>query len=658
MAVNDYTGGLFDGPATGVSDYGPSGQIQEALSSDKLRTDEVTEDLPDERQRVERWCKRWDAAKALKDTWEKKYTPAKNLAYYTGEQYKAEERKDSSGNERLSINKIGAAIRATMPSLMFYYPFAKVTGVPEREDTPGQTLDERAQLLQDTANSIVRDPDTLFMEQTRLALLEAQWAFGCVEVGYDASFEDNPTAQRPALEERSKESAIERGPVDAAQGIPKVNYECFFVKYVSASRVFCSREESSVVKELDWVGYYDWMYLEDVKKAPAYAAKVEGLKPTAQEKSPSDRSDDISDMVKIYKVWDLRTHTKYVWADGHKKFLLEAHFDRLPLFFIRFEVEPGKFYPIPPIYHMLKPQDDYNQSRDLLRRLRDAIVPRYVYDENALRPEDIEKFESADPGVYIPQRTANPDPIRPVQQPSWSEGALRALTIAGEEFTEVSGVSPESRQVAQSKTAYQAGLVNQKEQVQDSHDRWLTARWLGEIIKELLQLAIDRMVLPRWIQRNADPFSPYLQQYAARLSELYQQITFQDLQEADSVVRWDVTVDVDSMTPATEEQKQAKWNQALIMLANPSVGRILGASPELLKHTLDLNGIHSAQEQRLIGEALMREAQMQAAMAAQAGKPLQSPGIAPQAGTGAPQVTQNTLEPTQLPEGGPQGGGA
>lgn len=631
-----------------------------------------------DKERVDAWKKRWESAKHIKDTWEKKYTPAKCFAYYTGDQYRSEERKDENGDERLSINRVGAAIRAALPSLMFYHPFVRVVGAPEREDTPGQNVDSRAQLLQDTVNSIVRDPATQFMEQTYLAVKEAQWAFGCVEVGYSAKFEDTPTATRPPLMESVRMQ--DQGPVDqplpgapmpmtgpaagmitpmtgmtgptltpmvdgmlpgvpaasalpVAPPIPKVEEENFFVRYVPANSVMVSRHESSILKELDWVGYFDWMYLSDIQASPAYSAGAEGLKSTPVEKSPDD---DQLDMVKIYKIWDLRTKTKRVWAENHDKFLLEEKFDRLPLFFLRFECEPGRFFPIPPIYHMLKPQDEYNQSRDLLRRLRKCVVPRYTYDEAALRPEDIEKFESGDPGVYIPIRNNNMSPINPVSQPPMSDTAIRTLAMAGQEFTELSGISPESRQVAQSETATQAQLVNQKQAVQDSYDRWLVANFFAEISKELLQRAISDMILPRWIKINSDQFSPMFPQDSQQIAALYRQITFQDLQEANSVVRWEVTVDVESISPASQQEKQTKWNMALQMMANPAIARILALSPELLKHTLDLNGLHSAQEQRLIGEALQKEATMQLQMAMQAGKPAPQQGVTPLGG-GHPQ---------------------
>jgi hypothetical protein len=513
-------------------------------------------------------------------------------------------------------------------------------GTPEREDTPGQTLDERARLLQDTLNSIIRDPNTQFLENTDVALKEAHWAFGVVETGYSASFADNPNVSKPALNEDEDEDKEDPEP------LPTVEDESFFVKYIPAKHFVMAGRNTCLINEADWLGYYEWMYIEDVKEAPAYKGKVAGLKATVETEEEAKKEDKSESRVKIWKIWDQRKKMRYVFADGHDRTLLKEKYKNLPLHVLRFENQTDNFYPIPPIYHMLGPQDEFNDSRDTLRKLRKAIVPRYTYDEQAMDPEDLEKFETGDIGVYIPVRNQNQSPINPVNQPTFSESTIQSLTMAANEFNEMAGSSPESRQVAASGTATQANIVNNRQMISESFDRQTVGIWLGSISRGLLQCAIDSMILDHWVTRNSDPFSQFAQQDAQNIANLYRQITFQDLQEADAAMRWDVTIDMESLSPASEQEKRQVWNGAIQMLANGPIARILSTSQELLKRTLDLNGVHSSQEQRLIGEALARVAAQELAMAQQQGKMPSQTGVPGQA---APQPTQQAGVPPQGP---------
>jgi hypothetical protein len=331
----------------------------------------------------------------------------------------------------------------------------------------------------------------------------------------------------------------------------------------------------------------------------------------------------------VWKIWDQRTKTRIVVAEGHDKVLLEKPYKHLPLHFMRFENQTDCFYPIPPIYHQLGSQREYNDSRDTLRKLRKAIVPRYTYDEQAMSPEDLEKFESGDIGVYIGVRNQNPSPINPVNQPSFSEGSITSLTLAGKEFAEMSGTSNASRQTSSSDTATEAKIMNTRQQVSESFDRQTVGLFLASVAQGLLQCAIDFMIVDHWIMRNSDPFSAFFQQDAAAIQQQYQLITFQELQEASSTMRWDVSVDVESLSPASEEEKKNTWNTALQMLGNAPIARLLAQSPELLKRTLDLNGMHSAKDQAMVGEALMKVAQIEMQMAQAGAKP--GPGVSGQA---------------------------
>lgn len=597
---------------------------------------------------VKLWMKRIRASDKAREDWEARYEVSRCREYWAGIQ-----RDDpGAGNERRAqVNRILPTIRQRIPSLYFYYPQVRVTASPAKSDTPQETVDDKAQLLQDTVNSLLRDPRCGLKEQTLISLKEAHWAFGCIEVGYSADFIDNPAlkdAAPPLKEDEHTEGVAEYKKI--------IKDEWFWTRRIPPRQVLVSAPECTVVEENDWLGYWEYQNVEDVKKAPAYKNKMDlkgGSDPERREGTEAENQ--ITD-VKLYKIWDQRTRTRYVFAEGHDKCLLKESYDRVPLFFLRFEVEPDKFRPIPPIYNLLGAQDQTNCGEEALRLDLKTRVRRYTVERDKILPSEAQKLENNDPNEWIfREANTSPEVIAPIAQPQLSGEIMAMLQHTRQNFDELSGIGAESRQVSSSDTATQAAIMNQRQTIQDSFDRSMVAQWLGQIARELMLLAIDKMTLPKWVALNTDVNSPAVLQDAMAITQQVQQITMQNLQDAHDDLRWDVSVDVESLSPVSEQEKQAQWMQTLNLISNPAVAPLLALSPELLKRTLDLNGIKNAKDQAAVGQALMRQAQMQMAMAQ--AKMGGQPGVAPM--PGAPQGPGGpgpaVPQPPQMIPGPPEG---
>ena len=628
---------------------------------------------------IRTWWKRRDAAIKMREEWETKYRVKDNYSYWRGQQ--RVDPIDGLGNRRAQINKIHPDVANQIPSLYYYYPFARVTAQPELADTPGTAIDEAMQLLQDTANHIIRIRSTRFKESTMLAMKEAFWAMGVVETGYTADFVDDPQAERPALKEqkdteidkKQREKPIEQMSDDEVETAlaterSKVKGARFYVRHIPSNQILVSVSDKPCIEDNDWIGYWEDLPLEDVKQSKAYK-NAENLKPgvpcgdddSAKRAREADEAIGTPERVRIYKIWDLRTKEKLVLAHGHDKYLARVKYERLPLHFLRFDIDPYHFWPYPPVYSKLGPQDEYNQSREYIRRERISRVGRYTYDEDAVEAEQARKFESNDLNIMIPRKAGTTQPIEPVQQPSYSGEAIQALTLSDKEFQDVGGVGGDAR-IAQTKTATQAKIAEVKNQAQDSADRQTVAGWLASISNELLQLAIDNMLLNQWVAINVAPDSQFAPMEAQRVSQSYQLVTAQKLAAAANMVEWDLTVDMESLSPVSEEEKFQKWMQGLAFIGNPGMAMVFAFAPELLKYTLKLMGLTSAREQEMIlgaMGAMVQAQQAQAAAAAGGGSPPATPGVSPMGGgkqPGAP--TPGAPTPGGPQPGGPPGPGA
>lgn len=648
---------------------------------------------------IETWEKRLKAAGDLYEKWEKDFRVKECYNYYVGEQLA--EPFDRFGQRRAQVNKIHPEVRNNIPALYFYRPFARLVASPEETDDPGTEIEASTQLLQDTANHLVRDPEVCFRESTFLGLKEAHWAFACVEVGYSADFTDAAYAKKPPLKEKEdtklpppikEEGGGEYGsapapPQTSSEEVPpgfhqmpdgstmadsemgggeqaggeslddlqkqidelkaQLRGEKFYVKHIPAKQVLVSESDMPILGHNDWVGYWEDLPLEDVKESPAYEntrdlkAATDGTE--EEEKKYSDAS-GCPDKIRLFKLWDLRAKERIVMAKGHKKFLLRKKFKRCPLKFLRFDIDPYHFYPRPLILSKLGPQDEYNDSREYLRKVRKGTVPRYTYDEDAVLATEMQKLESGEMGTYVPRKSGTVDPIQPINQPSFSENAIQTLTLSDKEFNDVGGVGGDAR-IAQTKTATQAKIAEVKEQAQDSFDRLVVADWLASIVDELLRLAVDNMNIDQWVAVNVAPDSVYAPQTIEQVKANVAKVNAEILGDASAGVHWTVQIDMESLSPVAEEEKFQKWMQALSLFANPPMARLFSVSPALLKHTLNLLGIKSAKDQSEIIGAMQQVVQMEQMLAAQSQNA--APGVSPQPGGSEP----------GMPSGGPQPGG-
>jgi hypothetical protein len=207
--------------------------------------------------------------------------------------------------------------------------------------------------------------------------------------------------------------------------------------------------------------------------------------------------------------------------------------------------------------------------------------------------------------------------------------------------------------VTSTKTATQAKIAEVKEQVQEGWDRMVFAKWLASIVEELLMLAIDNMVSDQWVAINVAPDSAMADQEAEAINQTFMKLTSQKLADAANGMEFDLDIDMESLSPVTEEERFQKLMQAITFIGNPQYAMVFSAVPQLLKIVLKYMGIRSGTELALIQQGLQAVVQMQM-QAAQAGA-APGPGVSGQPGSGAP--GQPSPEAQLGTPGGPQPGG-
>jgi hypothetical protein len=617
----------------------------------------------DEAKFCKTWFDRFVKADKAKKAWEDRFEVSTCKEYLQGNQL--DEPFDQFDQRKAQVNRIHPSVKASIPTLYFHSPYVKVVANPAIADTPGpipgMSIDDKVQLLADTGNTLVRMQSTHFDEVTHLGLKEAHWAFACVRVMHEVNPTENPNILAPPLKESkdTPEPPMRLGNVlglnEAFKAGPLVESERFYVKRIPARQVLVAADHTGVISEIPWVGYWALYYLEDVKNSKAYKnnddLKPSGIKTNEDDDRPASADGpQKSEKIKLYHIWDQRTKTYFIFADGSEKGpLLEERFKRLPLRFLRLDVDPDSFYPIPPIYHQLGTQDESNDSHEWLRKNRKGTVPRFTYDRGAIEPKDMKKLESGEMGTYVPRDENTHGVIEAVPQPNYSQVAAQTLAIAQQDFNEVSMVAGERRGVPQSKTATQAQIIDVRSQATESFDRVTVSKWLSSIIEEMILLAAEKMSLGWWVMVNADPTATGFPDEARNIAGMWKQISHTDLVEATQGIEWHVVIEEESMSPVSEDRERQQWMNTLTFFQDPIISRLMAFSPEMRKRTLRFNGIKSARDQELIGRAFQQLVEFEQRMAALGGPAPKGVPSPPAPSGGGPPAPPG---PTG-PEGGP-----
>lgn len=610
-----------------------------------------------EQARVKRWTERLTSGTKVYKAWEKFFECERCKQYWLGKQWRG--MTETEAATKYVINLIFPTINTQLPSLLFYNPQVKVEPRPARADDFGSTAGARADLIQSTLQTLIDDPKTHFKLETTLALLDAEFRFGVVEVGYTADWIDNPQADQPVLKENSNDPLLDKSgaPVLQPKRTLTSGSERIFVKRISPEAVRVSLSGKNAAEANDWIAYSEWHYVEDLKANKDYQ-NTDKLKASGQMEDGRDAGSDESEderlkhigMVKLWKIWDLRTHVKHVIADGCKAFLqesVEAPF--FPLAFLKYYEIPDQFYPVPPVSNWLSPQDEINEIRESRRTHRRRFVRRYTVKKGAMDPAELEKLlNTGEDGTYA-DRNTDEDPIRPVQDADLSAANTSiALSESQDDFRQITGVSGEQLQVPEAQTATQANIANTKSQVRESSLRVLVAEFLSQISRLMLFAVREHMQESFWVQMNVDPFAQNAQGDAQQTQGTWQQIDSESIDELDV----DIKIDIASLSPVTEDAQRAAWNQVLVLLTNPQLLTILMASEPILRKTLGFYGIKSdseVKEIQRVGQMLVMQqhAQMMAQMMAKGG------GQPPGGGMGLPGLPGPQGAPAGMPSAPP-----
>lgn len=522
------------------------------------------------------WKRRVRAADDYFEQWQRKFKCKLLEDYYEGKQWR-----ENDQYEPYIINMFYSTIEVKKPSLLFTEPLFHIKPKPSKAEYNLEAAAFESQLLEDTLNSFLADKNLMFGEEIDMSILDSWAYFSIVEVGYGAEWINNPNAGKPVLKSDYTDEFVEHNGQILKQPEQIPEKEWIYVKRIPAHRFRVGGFDSAFLRRNNWVGYYEFVRIEDLFATPGFIGlKDESAFPgvSRSEEFLYDPNENQTakqgDLVKIWKIWDLRAKEFFILRDSPSKIIFKPEkFDRLPLFDLRFVRRRKGWYPIPVTYNWKSPQDEINEAREMNRAHRRKARSLFQAKLGSVDEDELDKMLSGpDQSVIL---TKQDGAVKPIQSATLDPSIGTSLNVTKDDFIVVSGTTADLQPgVADRVTATSTVAANQRASVRENAEQVKVAEWLCEIAKEVLLQVREKFTLPFWIKLNVGPTQE--QDQIEQITQSYKLIESEDLGELD----FDVQISIESMSPVTNQQEKQKLYELLAIISQYP---LIGAFPDLIR---------------------------------------------------------------------------
>ena len=508
------------------------------------------------------WRERLAGMNRAYESWEKRFYCDITEKYYEGEQWKSQ---FELGSRPYVINKFYENIQIKISEFIPTFPEFLVSAEPASEQFDLESAAKSSNLKQDVLNTIIQDIRTNFAEEVELAYKDHFFRFGIIECGYSADWIINPRAEKPVLNrDVDKDIRGDKGRRIKIEPKELPSNERIYFKHIGAKRFRVGGLDHKYLDRCSWYGYWEWIRKDDLLSLPGVMNrdKIENAESVAPDPliETSDRPID-KYKVGAVKIWHL-------WVNGAKQELLildspvitvwQRKFKRRAIFDFRVDqrlITEG-FYPIPPAFHWISPQDETNEVREQLRAHRRRFTRKYQVVEGRVDDEEIEKFENGADGALVKVKVENA--ISAIVDAQLDPATNESIQVANDDMNHIAGISDAERLVADRMTATQSNQIQGQTTTRQSKDRDRLVKWLSAIGREALMLAHEKFTIGTWVQMSSSE-GQIFQDYQAN-QQAYKWVSAEDLNDG---YDFNVIVNVTSISAPAQEQEKAAFLEFL-----------------------------------------------------------------------------------------------
>lgn len=574
------------------------------------------------------WRERIDGQNRHYRKWEDRFYCDIIEDYYEGLQWRNQQ---ELGVRPYVINKFYETVEIKVAEFIPTFPKFLVSSKPASDQYDLESAAASSNLKQDVLNTLIDDERANFSTELELAYKDSFFRFGIIEVGYAAEWILNPNAPKPLLAKNTDITITgEKG--RAVRGEPEElpSNERVYFKHIGAKRFRIGGTDNKYLEHCGWYGYWTWVQKDDLlsMKGVMNKSKLERAacpEPEADVETYDQERDRYKPgSVKVWHLWDNRAKVEVLVVDSpaitvfQRKFKEKRVFDFRPAMRLKTE----GFYPIPPSYNWLSPQDEINEIREQLRNHRRRFIRKYQVVEGRMDDEEIEKFENGPDGAIVTVKVENA--ITAIQDASLDPAVTESIQTSNDDLNHITGTSDAERLVADRMTATQSNQIQGQTSVRQAKDRDRLVKWISGIGRAALMIAHDKFTIGTWIKLTS-PEGEHLFGTIQSNGPAYKWVSSEDLNDG---YDYNVNIDVTSLsTAALQEEKQNFLQFTAFVQQYPSVA----FSPLLIREAAyrfnyrNEAVIKEMQKQALIAE-MGRQQQMMQAASGGGGPNLPQPG--------------------------------
>jgi hypothetical protein len=589
------------------------------------------------------WVLRISNAEKYYRAWESKFKCERLESYYEGFQWK--HLGGFFGRKPYTLNLTYAAIKRKIANIVYTEPEFILESRPGGMDWNADFAEQAVQLKQDTLNTVISNPNLNFVDNIRLAALDSFFRFAVIETGYAADWR-NPLKGEPTMKSHfdpliseSNDKKLDEKEVLAEERV--------YNKWISAQRFRVSTSDNPHLRNCNWVGYYSFMtkdVLANTKgiQFPAslrdryYSVDFADAQTYFKQDKEGISKDTLGalsrgEVCKVWNIWDNVTDERLLLLDGRCEELYSTDFERINLNTFRFDLSLKGWYPIPPVFQWLAPQDEINESREQMRRYRRRFTRKFEVQKNAIEPDELDKFKSEEDGEIIEVKKSSPDggtAIRPISNPDIGVAINEGLVTAKDDFNIVASNTVARGRSSDRQTATASKIQDQAEELAQSIEQIDFSRFIGAVGKETILQIAENFEEGLWVKLNSTPDPQTFMQVYEIQKPVYKWITAQEINDG-----YDFTIKLSTQnaSPAQMAQEEAAYMKFITILTQFPM---IAMSPILVRETAKRVGYKN--------ERVIQEFQKMAMLAM-----MEKANMAQQS-----LMAQGLLTP-----GGPQGGG-
>lgn len=602
--------------------------------------------MPTDKEKAQKFLERIAASNKLHDDWANKYKVNALEQYYEGFQWANME------DNPYILNLFYSTIETKMPSLIFDNPKFHLNPTSEAIASNPDEAFQIAANLEDTLNNWVQDIRNKLQDETDAAIFESWFRFGVIEIGYSSDWIDNPNVSLPALRSdisTSPSSVGARKNVISQPPQVPVN-EKIYVRYIPATHFRVSVDNKRFLDQCDWVAYYEFIRTEDLLAAKnlknlkdlnfsGFSSPESLAYSTMYNLAPNEQQILANgDYVLVWKIWHTRERKKYIIADAQQVLLYERKYKIFPFEELRFRKPLKGFYPKPPTFDWISPQNEINEQRESNRIHRRRFKRIYGLLQGAADFDEAQKLINGPDGgiIQINARGA----LEPIPNADLGASHNQSLGVTQSDFNIISATTAEQRGQAQEVTATQAFITNQRAQIRESREKVTIANFFCRIGKKILLFVKSNFVNPYVVQGSANEGEiPELINAESGSPPIRNIDPLSDL--GGETFDFNVEVAIDSTSPVANEEELAKFLKFISLLTQfPQ----MALSPTIVREMAFRTGYRN---ERVI-QQFQQMAQLQ--MVGQIVQAQQAGGSgAPQGGPTPGNLAQNTVSQATPP---------